>query len=90
MRYLGPSGAVYPDTLKNLLEAYGLTLDSNGLADLQASLVDLYQMRLAELCDRDQLITPMIDDLKDCKARLNQIALKKPGWKAVSKSLQKI
>lgn len=91
-RSLAPlrDGAVYPDTLKGLLETYGLTIASNGFADLQVSLIDLYQMKLADLGDRDQLLTPVIGALKDSKARLNQIALQQSGWQALSKSLQKI
>jgi CHAD domain-containing protein len=91
-RSLAPlrDGAVYPDTLKSLLETYGLAIESHGFADLQASLVDLYQRQLAELCDRNQLVTPVIGDLKDSKERLSQIALKQSGWKALSKGLKQI
>lgn len=91
-RSLAPlrDGAVYPDTLKGLLETYGLTIENNGFADLQASLVDRYHLKLADLGDRDQLVTSVIGDLKDSKARLNHIELKSSGWQALSKSLHKI
>ncbi|TVQ06919.1 MAG: CHAD domain-containing protein [Leptolyngbya sp. DLM2.Bin27] len=91
-RSLAPlrDGAVYPDTLTTLLETYGLTIENNGFADLQTSLVNRYQRQLTELCDRDQLIAPVIGNLKDSKARLSQIALKQSGWQALSKGWQNI
>lgn len=91
-RSLAPArdGAVYPATLDELLKTYGLTLDVSGFADLQAGLTDLSQDKLAKLTDRDRFVDAIVDDLESTRARLDQIALKKPGWKAISKGLKQI
>ncbi|MBE9111841.1 CHAD domain-containing protein [Nodosilinea sp. LEGE 07298] len=81
---------VYQQTLNNLLDTYGLTLDTKGLSKLQESLSDLYQVRLKDLTDGDTPMAAIISDLKDSRSRLNQLAFNKTGWKAISANLKQI
>lgn len=87
---LARDSEVYQQTLNDLLDTYGLTLDTKGLSKLQESLGDLYQIRLKDLTDGDTAIAAIISDLKDSQGRLNQLAFNKTGWKAISTNLKQI
>ncbi|WP_035985486.1 CHAD domain-containing protein [Leptolyngbya sp. KIOST-1] len=87
---LARDSEVYQHTLDDLLDTYGLTLDTNGFARLRRSLVDLHQIRLNALTDRDNPMDAIVSDLKDSRAHLNQLALSKTGWKALAKNLRQI
>ncbi|PSN13241.1 hypothetical protein C7293_16775 [filamentous cyanobacterium CCT1] len=84
---LARDSEVYQQTLRDLLDAYGLDPDTKGLFKLQESLGDLYQLRLTELTESDTSIAAITSDLKDSRARLSQLTLKKNGWKAISTNL---
>lgn len=83
-------GAVYQKTLDNLIKTYGISIENKGLAELQDSLADLYQSQLKVLSDRDHAIAPILANLEASKVRLSQLTLHQRGWKAISKSLEKI
>ncbi|MGB3309808.1 MAG: CHAD domain-containing protein [Nodosilinea sp.] len=87
---LARDSEVYQHTLNGLLDTYGLTLDTKGFFKLQKSLGNLHQVRLKALTDRDTPIAVIVSDLKGSRARLNQLALHKTGWKALSKNLKQL
>ncbi|WOD40220.1 CHAD domain-containing protein [Nodosilinea sp. E11] len=91
-RSLAPArdSAVYPATLSTLLDTYGLTLDVNSFSTLKTGLVDLYNVQLDNLSDREQFIAAVMTDLEASQTNLSQVALKQTGWKAVAKNLRHI
>ncbi|WP_017296936.1 CHAD domain-containing protein [Nodosilinea nodulosa] len=91
-RLLAPcrDSEVYQHTLDDLLDTYGLTLDTHGFTDLRASLAKRHQVQLAALTDRDIPMAAIIGELRGSKARLNQLALDKSGWEALAKNLKRI
>lgn len=96
LRALGQSlapardGAVYQATLANLLNLYGSTLDPHAFVDLQASLADWYRGQLERLEIGDRTLDAFGADLKDIKAQLTQLPLKKTGWAAIAPGLKRI
>ena len=87
---LARDSEVYQQTLRDLLDAYGLELGTKGVSTLQERLSDLHQIHLKELTESDASIAVIISDLKDSRARLSQLTLKKNGWKAISTNLTKL
>lgn len=87
---LARDSEVYQQTLNDLLDAYGLDLDTKELFKLQDSLGKLHQVRLKALTDGDTPIAAIISDLKNSRDRLNQLALKTTGWDALANNLMKI
>ncbi|MBE9157621.1 CHAD domain-containing protein [Nodosilinea sp. LEGE 06152] len=87
---LARDSEVYQQTLNDLLDTYGVDLGTKDFFKLQESLGDLHQIRLKALTDGDTPIAAVISDLKDSRERLNQLALKTTGWKALAKNLTKL
>ncbi|PSR16344.1 hypothetical protein C8255_18350 [filamentous cyanobacterium CCP3] len=87
---LARDSEVYQQTLTDLLDTYGLDLDTKALFKLQESLGNLHQLRLKALTESETSIAAIISDLKDSRTRLSQLTLKKTGWKAVSTNLTQL
>ncbi|MGB3202844.1 MAG: CHAD domain-containing protein [Nodosilinea sp.] len=87
---LARDSEVYQQTLSLLLDTYGLDQDTRGIVELQESLSGLHQFRLKELTESDTSIAVIVSDLKDSRARLSQLGLKKTGWKALAQNLKQL
>lgn len=81
---------VYQETLADLLHTYERTLDIEAFTEIRERLADLHKTQLQMLTEREDPIGALVVELKDSHSRLNQLALRKTGWEAIAKNLNRI